>query len=66
MGKGQLRAAGHIYNAVLGEALRVLDLMRESKEWRAARALFQDSTQKGERRTAFTTRCGRGSTSGRP
>ncbi|HTP27531.1 MAG TPA: hypothetical protein VMK12_18000 [Anaeromyxobacteraceae bacterium] len=38
----RLRAAGHIYNAVLGEALRVLDLMRESKEWQAARALCQD------------------------
>jgi len=48
----RLRAAGHIYNAVLGEALRVLDLMRESKEWQAARALFA-KTQKGERRTPF-------------
>ncbi|HTP29568.1 MAG TPA: hypothetical protein VMK12_28365 [Anaeromyxobacteraceae bacterium] len=48
----RLRAAGHIYIAVLGEALRVLDLMRESKEWQAARALSA-KTQKGERRAAF-------------
>ncbi|HTP28576.1 MAG TPA: hypothetical protein VMK12_23325 [Anaeromyxobacteraceae bacterium] len=30
----RLRAAGHIYSAVLGEALCVLGLMRESKERR--------------------------------
>jgi len=37
---------------VLGEAVRVLDLMRESKEWQATRALSA-KIQKGERRTAF-------------
>ena len=35
----RLEAARHLYNAVLGEALRRLNLMRESKAWQAARAL---------------------------
>jgi len=45
----RLDAARDIYNAALGEALRLLDLMRQSKEWQRARAL-----PKGEERsTAF-------------
>ena len=35
----RLDAARNIYNACLGEALRRLDLMRESKAWRAAQAM---------------------------
>src|SRR5258706_11104248 len=42
----RLDAARNIYNAALGEALRRLDLMRQSKAWQAARA-----TPKGKERT---------------
>ncbi len=35
----RLDAARQIYNAVLGECLRVLALMRESRDWRRARAM---------------------------
>jgi putative transposase len=43
----RLDAARQIYNAALGEALRVLDLMRESKDWASARAM-----PKGKERNA--------------
>ena len=33
----RLESARRLYNAVLGEALRRLSLMRESKAWQAAR-----------------------------
>jgi putative transposase len=42
----RLEAARHLYNACLGESLRRLDLMRQSKDWQRARAL-----KKGEART---------------
>ena len=48
----RLDAARNIYNAALGQALRVLDLMRQSKEWQQARAL-----PKGEKRTAAFKAC---------
>jgi putative transposase len=35
----RLDAARNIYNAAIGEALRRLDLMRQSKPWQAARAM---------------------------
>jgi putative transposase len=35
----RLDAGRQIYNAALGEALRRLDLMRESRSWQAARAM---------------------------
>ena len=35
----RMDAARHIHNACLGEALRILQLMRESKAWRAARKI---------------------------
>lgn len=44
----RLDAARQIYNAVLGECLRVLDLMRESQDWTGARSM-----QKGRERTAL-------------
>src|SRR6266508_2864273 len=42
----RLDAARQIYNAVLGECLRVLALMRESKDWQ--RAQGQDKELKNE------------------
>ena len=44
----RLRLATYIYNASLGEALRRLDLMRETKEWQAAQKM-----PKGAARTAI-------------
>ncbi|ALG75643.1 hypothetical protein VY88_27915 [Azospirillum thiophilum] len=44
----RFEAAHHIYNACLGEALRRLDLMRQSKDWQSARAML-----KGKQRTAL-------------
>jgi len=44
----RLDAARQIYNAVLGECLRVLDLLRESKDWTRARSM-----PKGRERTAL-------------
>lgn len=41
-----LDAARQVYNACLGEALRRLDRMRESKAWQAARALPKTVGQK--------------------
>ena len=35
----RMEAARHEYNASLGEALRIVDLMKASKEWQAARKL---------------------------
>src|SRR5215469_12278474 len=35
----RLEAARHIYNACLGEGLRRLDLVRQSKDWQRARAM---------------------------
>ena len=35
----RLDAARHIFNACLGESLRRLELMRQSKEWQAARLM---------------------------
>jgi putative transposase len=48
----KLEAARHIYNAVLGESLRRLALMRESKAWQSAQALPK-TTKKAERQAAF-------------
>jgi hypothetical protein len=48
----RLDAARNIYNAALGQALRVLDLMRQSKQWQQARAL-----PKGEKRSAAFKAC---------
>ncbi len=45
----RLDAARQIYNAVLGECLRVLGLMRESKDWQRARAIPKGA----ERNAAF-------------
>lgn len=47
----RLDAGRQIYNAALGEGLRRLDLMRQSKAWQAARKL----TGKAERAKAFKT-----------
>jgi len=44
----RLEAARHIYNACLDETLKRLALMRQSKDWQAARAM-----PKGEERTAL-------------
>jgi len=44
----RLEAARHIYNACLDETLKRLALMRQSKDWQAARALT-----KGKERTAL-------------
>ena len=41
----RLDAARQIYNACLGESLRRLDLMRESKAWQAAQAMPKHSSQ---------------------
>jgi len=41
----RLDAARQIYNACLGESLRRLDLMRESKAWQAAQAMPKHSAQ---------------------
>lgn len=41
----RLLAGARLYHAALGEALRCLDLMRESKDWQTARKL------KGKERT---------------
>ena len=49
----RLEAARQIYNAGLGEALRLLKLMRESKAWRVARKISKKN--KKERTEAFTT-----------
>ncbi len=46
----RLEAARQIYNACLGESLRRLDLMRESKAWQSAQAMPKHSAQAG----AFT------------
>lgn len=46
----RFEAARRLYNAVLGDALRVLDLMRQSKLWQGARALPLKSK---ERAAAF-------------
>jgi hypothetical protein len=44
----RLEMARQVYNAVLGESLRVLALMRESREWQRAKAL-----SKGKERSAL-------------
>jgi len=49
----RLNAARQLYNACLGEALRKLDLMRESKLWRRARKSRDDK----ERATLFRNAC---------
>jgi putative transposase len=41
----RLDAARNVYNACLGESLRRLDLMRESKAWQAAQAMPKHSAQ---------------------
>ena len=41
----RLDAARNVYNACLGESLRRLDLMRESKAWQAAQAMTKHSAQ---------------------
>ncbi|MBE0507284.1 MAG: transposase [Marinospirillum sp.] len=65
----RLLAGTRLYNAALGEALRRLDLMRESKDWQAARKLkgkqrtdaFRSVVKKFELTSAsvsaFATRC---------
>ncbi|MBE0505712.1 MAG: transposase [Marinospirillum sp.] len=65
----RLLAGARLYNAALGEALRRLDLMRESKDWKAARKLedeerthaFRSVVKKFEFTSAsvstFATRC---------
>lgn len=49
---GRLEAGRRLYNAVLHEALKRLTLMRQSKQWHAARAL-----PKGPSRTAAFKAC---------
>jgi hypothetical protein len=49
----RLEAARHIYNAALGEALRRLDLMRESKAWQAARKMPPGAPESAERKGAI-------------
>lgn len=44
----RLEAARHVYNACLGETLKRLGLMRQSKDWQAARTM-----PKGKERTAL-------------
>jgi len=46
----RLDAARNIYNAALGESLRRLDLMRESLEWRRARAMPKGEPRSVERK----------------
>jgi putative transposase len=46
----RLDAARNIYNAALGESLRRLDLMRESREWQAAGALPKGEPRSAERK----------------
>ncbi len=46
----RLEAARHIYNAALGEALRRLGLMRESKAWQAARLMPPGAPESAERK----------------
>jgi hypothetical protein len=46
----RLDAARNIYNAALGESLRRLDLMRESREWRAACAMSKGAARSAERK----------------
>ena len=46
----RLNAARNIYNASLGEALRRLELMRESREWRRARTMPKGKPRSPERR----------------
>ena len=48
----RLDAARNLYNAALGEALRVLDLMRQSKDWQRARKM-----PKGKERSAAFKAC---------
>ena len=48
----RFEAARHVYNASLGEALRRLDLMRESRVWQAAKAIPK-TVKKAERKAAF-------------
>lgn len=52
----RFEAARQLYNAVLGEALRRMSLMKESKEWQTARTL---SPKSRERSGAFAE-CARG------
>jgi hypothetical protein len=49
----RLDAGRNIYNAALGEALRRLDLMRESKAYQAARAMPKGK----DRAAAFSEEC---------
>ena len=46
----RLDAARQIYNACLGESLRRLDLMRESKAWQAAQAMPKHSASNNKAR----------------
>ena len=46
----RLDVARNIYNAALGESLRRLDLMRESLEWRRARAMPKGEPRSVERK----------------
>lgn len=45
----RLHAAAQVYNAVLGEGLKRLDLMRESREWRQTVKLDKDDPQRKTR-----------------
>src|ERR1035437_8200748 len=44
----RLDAARNNFNAALGESLRVLDLLRQSKEWQAARELPRQIRKNGK------------------
>lgn len=49
---GRLEAGRRLYNAVLGDALKALDLMRQSKDWQAVREM-----PKGKDRSAAFKVC---------
>ena len=49
----RFEASRQFYNAMLGEGLRRLNLMRESKAYQVARAIPKDEKHKKERQAAF-------------
>src|SRR5690242_8154133 len=57
-------AACHVYNACLGEGLRRLRMIRDSKDWQRARAMPKGEPNSPERKAraeafrASTARCG--------
>jgi hypothetical protein len=48
--QGRFEAGRRLFNAVLGDALKALDLMRQSRQWQAARALPKGEPKSSERK----------------